>query len=193
MRKWKTLKPPRVFVALAATAALAVALPALGLAGSPVVNGHFSFTSDPYAHSWCGVVDGTAVDSVVEHFWQDASGQFIDNVRFTSVFTATASGKSVESSAATTTKVNGPIDNGNGTFSFVASGTGLVLQFKIPNGPVLKDADGKPLRGAGELTTTDIFDAATGDYISTTESWHGPHPLRDGVDICGPSVAYLTS
>jgi hypothetical protein len=87
--------------------------------------------------------------------------------------------------------VNGPIDNGDGTFSFVANGTGLVLQFKIPNGPLLKDADGKPLRGAGELTTTDIFDAATGDYITTTESWHGPHPLRDGVDICGPSVAYL--
>jgi hypothetical protein len=48
----------------------------------------------------------------------------------------------------------------------------LVLQFKIPNGPVLKDANGKPLLGAGVLTLTDIFDAASGDYITTTESWH---------------------
>jgi hypothetical protein len=193
MPTWKTRKPVRLLVALATAAALAVGVPTLGLAGQPVVNGHFRFTSDPYPTSWCGAVDGTAVDTVVEHYLQDAGENIVDNVRLTSVFTATASGKSLESSAAFTTRVNGPIDNGDGTISFVADTTGLVLQFRIPNGPVLKDAAGKPLLGAGELTVADIFDAATGDYITTSESWHGPHPLRDGVDICGPSIAYLTS
>jgi transposase-like protein len=38
-----------------------------------------------------------------------------------------------------------------------------------------------------------VIDNATGDLISIQETVHGPHPLRDGVDICGPSVAYLTS
>jgi len=36
-------------------------------------------------------------------------------------------------------------------------------------------------------------DNATGDVISGSETVHGPHPLRDGVDICGPSIAYLMS
>jgi hypothetical protein len=38
-----------------------------------------------------------------------------------------------------------------------------------------------------------VIDNATGDLISIQETVHGPHPLRDGVDICGPWVAYLTS
>jgi hypothetical protein len=194
MNTRKTRKPIRLFVALVAATGLAATVPAFSLAGSPVVNAHFGpFTSDPYAKSWCGAVDGTAVDTVVEHYQQDASGNIVDNVRLTSVFTATATGKSLESSTSSTTRTSGPIDNGDGTVSYVTDVTGLVLQFKIPNGPVLKDADGKPLRGAGELSITDIFDAASGDYITTIESWNGPHPVRDGVDICGPSIAYLMS
>jgi hypothetical protein len=182
----------RLLIVIVGVAAFSAAVPLLGLAEAPAVNDHYSFTSDPYSTSWCGVIDGTAVDNIVEHYMQDANGNVVDNVRLTSVFTATASGKSLESSAATTTRVKGPIDNGDGTVSFVANFTGLVLQFKIPNGPVLKDVDGKPLLGAGVLTVTDIFDAETGAYTTTTESWHGPHPVRDGVDICGPSIDYLT-
>jgi hypothetical protein len=52
-------------------------------------------------------------------------------------------------------------------------------------------ANGEPIRSAGVLTIEDVFDAATGDYITTNESFSGPHLLREGVDICGPSVAYL--
>ena len=68
---------------------------------------------------------------------------------------------------------------------------GLALKFQIPNCPVLKTADGQPLRSAGVLTFQDIFDAATGDYITTNVSFKGPHLGAEGVDICGPSVAYL--
>jgi hypothetical protein len=122
---------------------------------------------------------------------QDASGNIIDNVRFTRVFTAAATGKSIVSSASTTAKSDGPIDNGDGTISFVTAISGLALKFQVPNGPVPKAADGEPLRSAGPLTLEDLFDAATGDYITTNVSVNGPHLAAEGVDICGPSVAYL--
>ena len=53
--------------------------------------------------------------------------------------------------------------------------------------------DGKPILGAGSVDSVVTIDNATGDIVSIQESVHGPHPLRDGVDICGPWVAYLTS
>ena len=85
------------------------------------------------------------------------------------------------------------VDNGDGTTTFTEKSAGLVIRFKVPNGPVLKDADGKPILGAGEASSVATIDNATGDLISLQETVHGPHPLRDGVDICTPSVAYLTS
>jgi hypothetical protein len=185
----------KIKLLLPALGALAAALAAVSAAaaftGPPLVNDHSKFTSDPTAGSWCGQVDGTSVDTVAEHFMQDASGNIVDNIHVTSVFTATATGKSIISSASNTTRTMGPIDNGDGTISFVTDVTGLVLKFQIANGPVLKAANGEPIRGAGTLRSEDIFDAATGAYITTNESFSGPHPLRQGVDICGPSVAYL--
>ena len=184
----RTLKRLGCTVFMAAV--LAIAVPALGSAGPPVVNEHFR--PPPFVHpsTWCGTVNGTAVDTVVEHYMEDASGNVIDNVHFTRVFTATATGKSIVSSADGVSKLD-IVDNGDGTISFVSTSIGLVLKFQIPNGPVLKAANGEPIRSAGLLTITDVFDAATGDYITTTESFHGPHLFREGVDICGPSVDYL--
>jgi hypothetical protein len=77
-------------------------------------------------------------------------------------------------------------DNGDGTVTFHEQDAGLVLQFKILNGPVLKDADGKPILGAGILETTETIDVATDELLASETTWHGPHPLRDGVDICAP-------
>ena len=184
------IKLPSAVIGLV-VAGLSTAAAAHPFTGPPVANNHYKFTSDPYAGTWCGQVEGTSVDSVVEHFMQDASGNIVDNVNLTSVFTATATGKSLISSASGTTRSTGPIDNGDGTISFVTNVNGLVLKFQIPNGPVLKSADGEPLRSAGVLRIEDVFDAATGDYITTNESFSGPHLGREGVDICGPSVAYL--
>jgi hypothetical protein len=182
----------RITLIVGLAAALASAL-AAGSAGAaqPVVNDHYRFTSDPYSETWCGQVPGTAVDTVVEHFMQDASGNYIDNVHVTTVFTASATGKSILSSASNTTQTSGPIDNGNGTVSFISRITGLVLKFQIPNGPILRAADGEPIRSAGDLIVEDVFDAATGDYITTNESFTGPHLGREGVDFCGSSVDYL--
>jgi len=171
--------------------ALAAAGSALAWQGPPVVNQQFRPPPDVHPSTWCGEIQGTAVDTVVEHYMQDASGNIIDNVRFTRVFTATATGKSIISSASTTEKSSGPIDNGDGTISFFTAVNGLALKFQIPHGPVLKTADGQPLRSAGVLLFEDLFDAATGDYITTNVSFDGPHLAAEGVDICGPSVAYL--
>src|SRR6266516_154836 len=152
-----------VFVA----AALAGATSALGWQGPPVVNEEFRPPPDVHPLTWCGQVQGTAVDTIVEHYMVDASGNIIDNVRFTRVFTATATGKAIVSSASTTAKSQGPIDNGNGTNSFVTAINGLALKFQALDGPVLKAADGQPLRSAGVLVFEDVFDAPTGDYITT--------------------------
>ena len=172
-------------------ASLAAATSALGLTGPPVVNQEFRPPPDVHPATWCGQVQGTAVDTIVEHYMVDASGNIIDNVRFTRVFTATATGKAIVSSASTTEKSQGPIDNGDGTISFITAINGLTLKFQALNGPVLKAADGQPLRSAGVLIFEDVFDRATGDYITTDISFKGPHVGAEGVDICGPSVAYL--
>ena len=183
----------RKLLALAGLAAvLSLALMASSASATqPVIQFHVGpVTSDPYPATWCGVVEGTAVDTVVENYREDASGSFIDNFRVTSVFTATATGKSLESSGAGVVKVE-VIDNGDGTITFVERDAGLALFFKIPNGPILKAADGEPARSAGEISSTATFDVATGDLLSLSESFHGPHLFREGVDVCGPSIAYL--
>ena len=182
MSRWKVRMPGRLFGALAAVATVAVAVPAVGLAGPPIVNG-------PYPQTWCGAVEGTAVDTIVVDYSREQAGLFRENFRVTHIFTATATGKSLESSSAGMGTATA-IDNGDGTTTFVGSNAGLALRFKIPNGPVMKDANGKPLIGAGESSSTETYDAA-GNFISGAFSFHGPHPLAEGVDICGPSVAYL--
>jgi hypothetical protein len=175
------------------TVALVAATAALGFTGPPIVNQVFRPAPDTEPGTWCGQIDGTSTDTVVEHFMQDASGNIIDNVRFTSLFTATATGKSILSSSSTATKTSGPIDNGDGTVSLITNIKGLALKFQIPGGPVLKAANGEPIRSAGDLTLEDVFDAATGDYITTNVSFSGPHLGAEGVDFCTPSVAYLDS
>jgi len=152
-------------------AALAAATSALGWQGPPVVNEQFRPPPDVHPLLWCGEVQGTAVDTTVEHYRQDASGNIIDNARFSRVFTATATRKSIFSTASTTAKSQGPIGNGDGTISFVTAINGLALKFQVLNGSVLKAADGEPLRSAGILMFEDLFDAATGDYIRTNVSF----------------------
>ena len=116
-------------------------------ATQPVVRFHLGpVTSDPFPETWCGVVDGTAVTTVVEEFRQDGSGSFIDNIRFTSVFTATATGKSIESSGGGLSKVS-VMDNGDGTISFAGKDAGLALFFQDPRRP---DPEGGRWRAASQ-------------------------------------------
>jgi hypothetical protein len=177
--------------ALLLSLALAAAIPAAALAGKPVIRDHESFVDGPYATSFCGV-DGTEIDTGTFTFRQDASGAFHATESFKGVFTASATGRSLMLSDAGVDLGTG-VDNGDGTVTFTEHTAGLALKFQIPNGPVLKDADGKPILGAGVIDSVATFDITTGNLLSLQETFHGPHPLREGIDICGPSVAYLTS
>jgi hypothetical protein len=183
----------RIKIGIAGLVAVAaVAVGASGAAGAFVVNDHTQgfHTYGPFPRDWCGEVPGSmTATSVVQHK-EDASGNFIETERFTGVFTAAATGKSLLTSGAGVVKVE-IIDNGDGTTTYVSSGGGLSLQFKVPNGPILKDASGRPILGAGEFTSVETVDNATNQTISLTGSFHGPHPMSEGVDICGPTVAYL--
>jgi hypothetical protein len=172
--------------------AVAATLPAAAAAGKPVIFDHESFVDGPNPGSWCGVVDGTGVTTGTFTFRQDASGAFHATQQQTSVFTASATGKSLEVSAAGVDMGAG-VDNGDGTMTFMEKTAGLGVAYKVPNGPILKDANGKPLLGAGVIDDVATFDIATGDLISFQETFNGPHPQRDGVDVCTPTIAYLTS
>jgi hypothetical protein len=175
-----------------AVVAVAVAVPVVASAGKPVIFDHESFVDGPNPDSWCGAVDGTSVFSGTFTFRQDASGAFHGTESTKGVFTASATGKSLELAEASLDMGIG-VDNGDGTTTFTEKSAGLVIRFKIPNGPVFKDADGKPILGAGSASSVATIDNATGDLISLQETVNGPHPLRDGVDICTPTIAYLTS
>ena len=181
----------RIAIAVAVVA-VAAAVPASGLAGQPVIFDHESFVDGPNPDNWCGAVVGTSTFYGTFTFRQDASGAFHGTESSKGLFTASGTGKSLELFEAGVDMGTG-VDNGDGTTTFTEKSAGLVIRFKIPNGPVLKDADGQPILGAGEASSVVTIDNATGDVISFQETVHGPHPLRDGVDICGPSVAYLTS
>jgi hypothetical protein len=180
----------RLIVGLSVAAGLATWLPASGLADQPVIFDHGVDTFGPYPTNFCGV-PGTAVDEFKFTYREDADGDFIVNEIFTGVFTATATGRSLEVHTASTAKVTATL--GEGTITFVEHNAGVVIRFKIPNGPVLKAPDGTPILGAGVIDAVAVVDASTGELISLDETVHGPHPIRDGVDICGPAIAYLTS
>ena len=182
----------RIAIAALVVAAAAAALPAAGLAGQWVVRDHESFVDPPSPGDWCGTVIGMWSGSGTFTFRQDASGAFHATQVVRSVFTADATGKSIELQSAGVDMGTG-VDNGDGTTTFTEHTAGLSVTFRIPGGPILKDADGKPLLGAGVIDSVVTIDNATGDVISGSETYHGPHPIRDGVDVCGPTIAYLTS
>lgn len=177
---------------VAAVIAAAAALPAVGLAGQPAFRDHESFVDPPSPGEWCGTVSGMWSDSGTFTFTEDTSGAFHATQVEQSIFTADGTGKSIEVQTAGVDMGAG-VDNGDGTTTFTEHTAGLAVTFRIPGGPLLKDADGKPLLGAGDIDSSFTFDNATGDFISGSESFHGPHPGRQGIDVCTPTIAYLTS
>jgi hypothetical protein len=148
-----------------------------------------TITDHPDPEPWCEEVEGTAVETTVVQIRQDARGTWLQNARSTTVFTATATGKSIEYSTAGLVRLS-EIDNGDGTTTFVSKRAGLDLRFKIANGPVLRSATGQPLRRTGEHVSSTTIDTSTGELVSFTDSVHGPDPFEDD-EVCGPTVAYL--
>jgi hypothetical protein len=155
--------------------ALVVALPSIGSAAQPIVNEHSRFT-DTFPDEICGI-PGTSTIDVVDNFKLYADGTFLDTSRFQGVFTSDATGKQIQIfSAGQVAGLDEPIDNGDGTITFINTFKGLPEKLSIPNGPTL-------LRDAGTVTfTTTFFVEANGDltFVSQTISGeHGPHPDLD--------------
>jgi hypothetical protein len=169
---------------------LAVALPGGGVAAAPIVNEHSRFT-DTFPDQLCDI-PGTSTVTVVDNFRLFADGTFLDTSRFTQIFTAEETGKQVQVSAAG--QASGPfdpIDNGDGTITFVTTFIGLPERLSIPGGPTLS-------LDAGTVTiSTTFFVEENGDltFISQTVSGeHGPHPdlASDFELFCDVLVPVLT-
>lgn len=138
--------------------------------------GHDHFTSDPYPDNWCGI-DGTSVDNVVANYTLDGSRASI-NVR--TIFTAAASGKSMEIHDTGVRKQGAPVDNGDGTYSITFTNAGQSPGFKLPDGVVIVDT--------GLLEGVATFDTVTGDFISFgIVKLAGPRP-----DACNAIVTALS-
>jgi hypothetical protein len=151
---------------------LAVALPGVGAAAAPIVNEHARFT-DTFPDALCDI-PGTSTITVVDNFKLFPDGTFLDTSHFTQVFTAADTGKQVQISAAgQVTGPDEPIDNGDGTITFVSTFIGLPEKLSIPGGPTLS-------RDAGVVTlSTTFFVEEDGSltFVSQTASGeHGPHP-----------------
>jgi hypothetical protein len=116
-------------------------------------------------------------------FFLTASGAIIDALQLTSVFTNPVSGKSITFKSDGVAKSTAPVDNGDGTSSFVTTVNGL--------SPKISGLNGAPLDGidTGSITFRLTFDTATGEIISfDVVSIKGPRPAG-GCDLI---VAALT-
>lgn len=130
----------------------ALVLPASSVGATAI--GHDHLTSDPYADNWCGIA-GTSVDYVVANYTLDGSRASI-NIR--TIFTATASGKSMEIQQTGLRRQSGAVDNGDGTYSVTFTNAGQSPGFRLPDGTVIVDT--------GVLVGVATFDSATDEFLS---------------------------
>jgi hypothetical protein len=157
---------------LAGALALTLVVSSGAFAAAPLVNEHNRFT-DTFPDEFCGI-PGTSTVSVVDNFKLYADGTFRDTSVVRQVFTATESGKSVMVFAAgQVTGLDEPIQNPDGTVTFINTFKGLPEKLSIPGGPTLSlDA------GVVTITTTlrplgdDEFELVS----QTFSGEHGPHP-----------------
>jgi hypothetical protein len=173
------------FCGLVATFLLA--LMASSTSAAPLVDRFHASFSDSFPDNQCGIA-GTSVVSGIDNVQVSADGTFKDEFRLNQTFTSTATGKSVLLFIAQQFTGVGPIDNGDGTVTFVSTFKGLPEKIKLPNGRILS-------RDAGFVSFNDTFDAATGDFLGTVVSpQHGPHPdLDSGFELfCDVIVPALT-
>ena len=161
------------FCALSAlVGTLLLALMASTAGAAPLVNRFHGTFSDTFPDNICGI-DGTTVVSGMDNIQEFADGTFKDEFRQNYVFTTAATGKSVLLFVAQQFTGTGPIDNGDGTITFVSTFKGLPEKIKLPNGRVLS-------RDAGFVSFNDTFDATTGEFLGETISpENGPHPDLD--------------
>jgi hypothetical protein len=162
----------RLFLVGALVASFSLALMARSAGSAPLLDRfHDSFTTTS-PDNVCGI-DGTSTTNVVANAQTFADGTFKFQLNRKDVFTSAATGKSVLLFFAAQQVNAGPIDNGDGTVTFVTTFKGLPEMIKLPNGRVLS-------RDVGFIGFNDTFDATTGNFLGETVSpENGPHPDAD--------------
>lgn len=164
---------------------IGLAVPATALAAQPVAQFHDHFT-ESFSADLCGIpVDAQIV--VTDNFFEFADGSFKDTSSFMGTFTNPVNGASVMISSAGQVRGTSIIDEDAGTITFVTSFLGLPERIQLPHGRVL-------LRDAGIITFADTFDLATGDFLGSEVTMHGPHPEAesDFAAFCEVVVPVLT-
>lgn len=165
--------------------AIALALPAAGVAANPPTVEPFHFTIGPTPGNLCGI-DGT--DLITADGVNVLTGQVWDRINayhFTDTFTNPATGKWVEYVSGNVFK-NIFVENDDGTTSFYiwSSGDELIRQ---SNGPPIGGND------AGHTEGVITFDTTTGEPISFQILFYaGPLADHSPSTVCGQIVAALT-
>jgi len=164
---------------------IALALPATALGGKPVAQFHDHFT-ESFSADVCGIaVDAQIV--VTDNFFVYADESFKDTSSFMATYTNPVNGASVTVSSAGLVRGTAIIDEDAGTITFVTSFLGLPERIQLSGGRVL-------LRDAGTITFADTFDLATGDFLGSEVTMHGPHPdaVSDFAAFCEVVVPALS-
>jgi hypothetical protein len=179
----------KLALVLAGALALTIAASGSASAAAPIVNEHSMFT-DTFPDQLCGI-QGTSTISVVDNFKLYADNTFLDTTNFRQVFTAD-NGKSVLIfSADQTSGPAEPVQNADGTITFITTFKGLPEKLSVPGGPTLS-------RDAGVVTlATTFLPLPNGDlqFVSQTASGeHGPHPdlASDFELFCNVLIPALT-
>jgi len=180
----------KLALVLAGALALTIAASGSASAAAPVVNEHSNFT-DTFSDEVCGI-SGTSTVNGVDNFKLYADNTFLETLNVRQVFTAEQSGKSVLLFAAQQTSGPAdPIENADGTITFITTFKGLPEKLSIAGGPTLS-------RDAGVVTLTQTFLPLSDDeleLLSTTASGeHGPHPdlASDFELFCNVLIPALT-
>jgi hypothetical protein len=177
---------PKLALVLAGALALTIGASGGASAAAPIVNEHNMFT-DTFADQVCDI-PGTSTVNVVDNFKLYADNTSLETARIRQVFTA-ENGKAVVIFAAQ--QVTGPADpiqNADGTITFIDTFKGMPEKLSILHGPTLS-------RDAGVVTVTTTLSSLGGDVVSQTFSGeHGPHPdLESGFEVfCNVLIPALT-
>ena len=162
----------KLYAISAFVGALLLASAASTARAAPLVDRFHDSFSETFPDNVCGI-DGTTTNKIVANGQEFADGTFKLQLNRKTLFTSAATGKSVLIFFAAQQVNAAPIDNGDGTVTFVTTFKGLPEMIKLPNGRVLS-------RDAGFIGFNDTFDATTGDFLGETISpENGPHPDAD--------------
>jgi hypothetical protein len=179
----------KLTLVLAGALALTITASSGASAAALIANTHTSFT-DTFPDQVCGI-QGTSTLSVVDNFKLFADNTFLETIMARDVFTA-ENGKSVVIFTADQTSGPAePIQNADGTVTFITTFKGMPEKLSITGGPTLSlDA------GTATIATTLIpLPNDEFQFVSQTASGeHGPHPdLDSGFELfCDVLIPALT-